>query len=262
MSRKISADRYSVLLFLLTFAALLLAASPAIMGQKDESVGSMPGMDMSKPGMEMSKEEMRKMGPSMAAMAGHMIVTSKWPEQPGDEERAMAVIAAAKATMERYIDYHNALADGYYLLHPDAQQTQWHFPNDANGNAADVKFDPTKPSALLYLKGGHYGYKLEGVMYTARVHESEEELNKRIPLSIARWHQHVNFCAAPADRVKEYFGPHPTFGMFGSINTKAACDAAGGTFYPFMFSWMIHVFPYEKDFKGIFSMNDDVSHVH
>jgi hypothetical protein len=29
-----------------------------------------------------------------------------------------------------------------------------------------------------------------------------------------------------------------------------------------MFTWMIHIFPYEPDFKEVFSMNDDVAHVH
>jgi hypothetical protein len=29
-----------------------------------------------------------------------------------------------------------------------------------------------------------------------------------------------------------------------------------------MFTWMIHIFPYEADFKEVFSMNDDVAHVH
>ena len=27
-----------------------------------------------------------------------------------------------------------------------------------------------------------------------------------------------------------------------------------------MFTWMIHVFPFENDLKDVFSMNDDVPH--
>ena len=50
--------------------------------------------------------------------------------------------------------------------------------------------------------------------------------------------------------------------MFGSIYTREACEAEGGTFYPVIFNWMIHVFPYEDNMKDIFSMNDDVAHVH
>ncbi len=222
----------------------------------DHQMGDMPGMDMS------GTKGMGDMGPSMAAMAGHMIMTTSRPIQPGDEEKAQAVIAAAKATMERYKDYRNALADGYVFEHPKAKQNQYHYMNDANGEAANTRFDPTKPTALLYRKTPHKQFMLEGVMYTAAQHATEDELNARIPLSIARWHEHTNFCAAPEGRSREYFGAHPTFGMFGSVKTKEACDAEGGNFYPFMFTWMIHVFPYEKDFKNIFSMNDDIAHVH
>ncbi len=206
--------------------------------------------------------DMGDMGPSMAAMAGHMYVTPLRPKQPGDEERARAVIAQVKAAMERYKDYKKALADGFVIANPKLEQPQYHFNNEANTREADQHFDPSKPTSLLYLRTPSERYKLEGVMFTARPNATEDELNERIPLSVARWHKHINFCAAPADRVKEYLGAHPKFGMFGSIKTKEACEAAHGTFIPYMFTWMIHVFPYEKDFKDVFSMNDDIPHVH
>jgi hypothetical protein len=50
--------------------------------------------------------------------------------------------------------------------------------------------------------------------------------------------------------------------MFGSIHTAEGCKAEGGTFMPVIFSWMIHVFPYEDSLKDQFSMNDDAPHVH
>jgi hypothetical protein len=127
---------------------------------------------------------------------------------------------------------------------------------------ADLMFDPTKPTSLLYRKTPMQRYKLEGVMFTENVGATEDQLNQRVPLSIARWHEHTNFCAAPADKVKDYHGDHPKFGMFGSIHTKEACDAEGGQFFPVIFSWMIHVFPYEANMKDVFSMNDDEAHVH
>jgi hypothetical protein len=91
---------------------------------------------------------------------------------------------------------------------------------------------------------------------------TEDELNQRVPLSIARWHRHINVCAAPEGRAKEYFGAHPKFGMFGSIKTKEACEAERGTFHTYVFTWMLHVFPFEDDFKQVFCLNDDVAHVH
>jgi hypothetical protein len=69
--------------------------------------------------------------------------------------------------------------------------------------AARSHFDPSKPTSLLYTKTADGGYKLVGAMYTDRVGATEDELNALIPLSIARWHQHVYFCKAPAGRKDE-----------------------------------------------------------
>ncbi len=214
----------------------------------DTVMGSMKGMSV--------------MGQSMAAMSNHMCITPVRLPQPGDEDRAKAVVAQVKATLEKYKDYKKAIADGFIQGNPSVDQPQFHFTNDANAKLADTTFDPTRPTSLLYFRTPMQKFKLEGVMFTARPNASEDELNQRIPLSVARWHKHTNFCAAPASKVKEYFGDHPKFGMFGSIHTKEACDADGGTFLPVVFTWMIHVFPYEDDFKDVFSMNDDVIHVH
>jgi hypothetical protein len=46
---------------------------------------------------------------------------------------------------------------------------------------------------------------------------------------------------APANKVNEYYGEHPKFGMFGSIHTAEVCKVARGVaFYSVIFSWMIH----------------------
>ena len=246
----------------LILEAVLLVAVPG-RGLQDQGKDSMAGMDMSGGKGKMGDmADMKDMGPSMAAMAGHMAVTPVWPKQPGDEAKAEDVVAQAKAAMERYKDYRKALADGYVIANPKLEQPQYHFNNEENVKLAETKFDPTRPSSLLYRRTPTQRYKLEGVMFTDRVGASEDELNERIPLSVVRWHQHTNFCAAPADKVKDYHADKPKFGMFGSIHTKEACVAEGGTFFPVMFNWMIHVFPYEEKLKDVFSMNDDVAHVH
>jgi hypothetical protein len=247
----------------LVFEAVFLTALPGHAWQQDQQKDSMAGMNMSDgKGNMKDMADMKSMGPSMAAMAGHMTITPVWPKEPGDEAKAKEVVAEAKATMERYKDYRNALADGYVIANPKLEQPQYHFNKEANARDADFHFDPSKPTSLLYRRTPYQQYKLEGVMYTARPNATEEDLNGRIPLSVARWHEHTNFCEAPADRVKDYQAAHPKFGMFGSINTKQSCEAEGGIFHPYMFTWMIHVFPYESDFKDVFSMNDDVPHVH
>ena len=93
-------------------------------------------------------------------------------------------------------------------------------------------------------------------MYTDRLRASEDELNSRIPLSIARWHQHINFCVAPRGQLAAYFGPHAKFGLMGSIVTKDQCDAAGGFFLPHVLGWMVHVYPYETDPRKVWAVDD------
>jgi hypothetical protein len=193
----------------------------------------------------------------MSGMAGHMYMTTLRPLQPGDKQKAAAIVAAAKQAMAPYQDYRKALADGYHIFLPNVPQPQYHFTNSLNAIEAQVHFDPLKPTSLLYRKTPDGGYKLIGVMYTDRVNAGEDEIDNRVPLSIARWHQHVNFCRAPLGKISESFGPHPEFGALGSINTREACEAAGGTFLPHVFGWMVHVYPYETDPKRIWSVDDD-----
>lgn len=213
--------------------------------------------------MATNMHSMNVMGQSMAAMTNHMCITPLRPKHPGDEERAKALVVQVRAAIDKYQDYKKAIADGFVQANPGVVQPQYHFNNQANVRLADTQFDPTKPSSLLYIQTPTQRFKLEGVMFTDSTSATEDELNQRVPLSIARWHEHTNFCGAPANKVNEYHGEHPKFGMFGSIHTAEACKAAGGVaFYPVIFSWMIHIFPYESDLKDQFSMNDDIPHVH
>ena len=194
---------------------------------------------------------------SMPGMAGHMYMTTLRSAKPGDQQKADAIAAAARQAIVPYRDYHKALDDGYEIFLPNIPQQQYHFTNAANGLQARSHFDPLKPTSLLYKKTADGGYELLGVMYTDRVDATEDEIDERIPLSVARWHQHINFCKAPADRKAEYFGPDAKFGLLGSISTKDACDSAGGTFHPHIFGWMVHVYPNEKDPKKVWSTLDD-----
>ena len=130
-----------------------------------------------------------------------------------------------------------------------------------------MEFDPSRPTSLLYEKvparpGGQPGYKLVGVMYTAPYEVSEQELDRRVPLSIARWHLHTNLCVPPHPSIddEDLVGENARFGLRGSIMTVAACRAAGGRFIPHVFGWMVHVYPYEKDPKKIWAAGMDDEH--
>jgi hypothetical protein len=195
----------------------------------------------------------------MADMAGHMYLTALRPLRPGDQQKADAIAAAAKGAMAPYHDFHQALADGHEIFLPNVPQHIYHFTRYEYGREARRQFDP-QPTSLLYKKTVDGEYKLIGAMYTDRFDASEDELNNRIPLSVARWHQHINFCKAPEGQKAAYFGPDAKFGLMGSISTEEECNAAGGEFHPHLFGWMVHVYPYETDPAKVWSVDDDDGH--
>lgn len=208
-------------------------------------------------GMQAAAGSAKMPAGDMAHMAGHMTMTQLRPLQPGDQQKADAVVADAKKAMAPYQDYRKALADGYTIFLPNVPQPVYHFTKRQYAMEAAFQFDPLHPTSLLYRKTKAGGYKLVGVMYTDSRDANMEELNDRIPLSIARWHLHTNFCKAPRGEEAEYFGPNAKFGLLGSITTEQACYAAGGEFYPHIFGWMVHVYPYAKNPKDIWSVHDD-----
>lgn len=254
--------RIVVLISIALLSSVAWGQTPGTMpGNASGSPQSMPSMDMS--GHDMSNQGADKDGDAashvMRSMEGHMDtgphmkMTALRQPKPGDATRAQQVAAEARKASEKYTDYHAALADGFKIFHPEVPQKMYHFTNYGYAMAAAFRFNPEHPTSLLYEKRGD-GYKLVGVMYTAPKRFTEDQLDQRIPLSVAQWHEHVNFCTPPADRRSEMLQPHPQFGLRGSITTQQACDAAGGTFHPVIFNWMVHVYPFEKDQASIWSV--------
>ncbi len=191
-------------------------------------------------------------------VGGHMLMTTLRVKQPGDQARADAIAGAARRFAERYVDYRRALRDGYVIFMPDQKQTVYHFVLESADDAARTRFDADKPAALLYDKVAG-GYKLVGVMYTDRFGASEEELNARVPLSIAQWHEHLNMCVPPDAGRRDWLTGDARFGLGGSITTETACREAGGRFVPHLSGWMTHVYPLEKDPARVWraGMDDD-----
>jgi len=181
------------------------------------------------------------------SMGPHMTLTPVRSGKPGDQARADTVVATLRTVLAKYRDYRVAQADGYEQFLPNIKQPRYHFTNRTNALAAEQSFDPTRPTSLLYDKAGDT-YTLVGAMYTAPRNSTADQLDARIPLSIARWHQHVNICWGPPGTDKSrYLGPGAQFGLLGSISSQAGCDAAGGRFQPVLFNWMVHVYPFETD---------------
>lgn len=219
----------------------------------------MPGHDMPQMSAQDPVADGDASGHAMHSMEGHhmdmgphMKMTALRAPQAGDAEKAQRVAETARGVMEKYKDYRVALNEGFKIFHPEIPQKQYHFTNYRFAIEAAFKFNPEHPTSLLYEKNGD-GYRLVGVMYTAPKRFSEEDLNERIPLSVAQWHEHVNFCLPPKDRKQEAMGPNPKFGLRGSIVTQAECDANKGEFHPVVFNWMVHLYPLEKTSAQIWS---------
>lgn len=229
---------------LLALAALLTASAPALCAQ------AMPGMDMSAADGAMSGD--------MMPMA-HMTMTKLAPMHAGDAARAAAIADTVRVAIEKYRDYHVALEEGFTIFHAEVPQKVYHFTSRPNGFAAIFSFDPSRPTSLLYRKTSN-GYKLIGAMFTAPKRDTPEELNARVPLSVAAWHMHTNLCLPPKGQAQAILpaGSVPSrFGLRGTIATDDACKAAGGRFLPTVFGWMVHVSPWEKNPALVWGTHED-----
>jgi hypothetical protein len=191
----------------------------------------------------------------MAGMAAHMTLTPAEPRQQGDVERAAAIADAVRAGIEPFRDYHKAIAAGFKPGHLDIPEKEYHFSSRENFIAALRQFDVKRPTSLLYEHTSDGGFRLIGAMYTDRRDASDAELDQRIPLSMARWHQHIDLCLPPQGTgLRAMGGPHPQFGPRGSISTAAACTAAGGRFIAHLYGWMVHLYPYEHDLADVYAL--------
>jgi len=250
----------ALFVFTLLLAALPAHRAPAQPGSPQGSAtqapkvdrGSMAGMDM---GDEHASEKaaVGDMTPGHhAAHSAHMTTTAMRAQTPEDVQRAKEVVAQLRAGIEKYRDYHAALNDGFKIFLPNVPQPEYHFTSYRNGFLEGFTFDPTRPTSLLYRKTSS-GYELAGAMYTMPKRATEDQLDARVPLSVAMWHLHTNLCMPPRDQRKT--ADYTKFGLHGSITTQEACDAAGGKFHPVVFGWMVHVYPYEDSTDKIFAMH-------
>jgi len=182
----------------------------------------------------------------------HMHMTAPRPGTPRDQKRAEEIVEQLRAGIEKYQDYRVALDDGYKIFLPNIPQPEYHFTNYTNGFLEAFTFDPARPTSLLYKKTSE-GYELVGAMYTMPKRATQDQLNARVPLSVATWHLHTNLCMPKLGQLRN--ADWTKFGLRGSIATQEACDAAGGRFHPVVFGWMVHVYPYEDSAGKIFAMH-------
>src|SRR5256714_10048618 len=200
---------------------------------------------------------------AMSAMAKHMAYSSPRPLTMADSVRSAQVIDELRQAIAKYQDVTVAEADGYKMFAPQIKnQPQYHFTKGWNALRNQWGFDPARPTSLLYNKDAQGRFHLIGAMYTASRRTSEDELNERVPLSVARWHRHVNWCIPARDAKDRWYetrNGRPIFGPLG-VATKDECDAANGRFIEQAFGWMLHANTFAgNDLKSIWH-DDHMAH--
>ncbi|HEY6394119.1 MAG TPA: hypothetical protein VIX12_01805 [Candidatus Binataceae bacterium] len=226
-----------------------------------------------------SSDSPNAMGAHMK-MDAHMTMTPVRPVRPDDIERANDIVARLRRVLARYRDYHVALAQGFRIFLPTIPQDVYHFTDyQAANEEYRAHFSVERPGSLLYVKKGTSDYVLVGAMYSAPPDSTPEQLDALIPLSVGRWHAHVNVCLPQGITLMDLlhgeigasnldtpgtlpiaanpealnmnhrvgFMADGRFGFLGTISDEASCKAAGGHLVKQAFGWMIHVYPLSGD---------------
>jgi hypothetical protein len=188
--------------------------------------------------------------------SGHMQMTIRQAQEPGDRARADAIVAAAKRVMAEYPTVDAAEAAGFSKFLPNIPLPIEHYTSRKYALEAWFgHFEPMHPTSLIFQRLGST-LKLVGVMYTASNASDRGELDRRVPLSFGIWHRHVDFCRPPKGTpISQLLASNARFGLEGSIQTADACTQAGGTFVPLVFGWMVHVWPNEKTDEAIWAVD-------
>src|SRR5258708_21244774 len=191
----------ALFVFTILLAALPAHRAPAQQASTQESDAQATDVDHSNmPGMDMSDEHANEkaavhdMTPGHHdALSQHMTTTAMRAQTPEDVQRANEVVAQLRAGIKKYRDCHVALNDGFKIFLPNIPQPEYHFTSYRNGFLEALTFDPGRPTSLLYRKTST-GYELAGAIHTMPVPAREDQLNSRVPLSVALWRPASNPC--------------------------------------------------------------------
>jgi hypothetical protein len=194
----------------------------------------------------------------------HMEMSPALRATSADSARAARVARELRTALIQYRDTAAAVADGYHMFLPRVKEQKiYHFTNSWRGVQEAFRFNPARPTSLLYRKAPDGTLMLIGAMYTAPKRFGIEKLDARVPLSIARWHKHVNWCVpkrGATQRWLERQNGEPVFGPESPIATKEACDMVGGDFHSNLFGWMLHANVFEGDDPATIWGDDHMKH--
>jgi len=172
----------------------------------------------------------------MAAMRPghmHMSFTPARPPNSADSAKALAVVHTLRSAISRYPTLAAAESAGYRSRLPQAMQQRRRILHVARAKSRDGTgdFDPASPPALLYRRDERGRFLLAGAMFVAPEGATEDDLDAGIPLSVARWHRHLDVCRGPRGEVKP---------RYRRATTLSACEALGGRFRSES-RYMVHV---------------------
>ena len=230
--------------------SLIVIVAPACRAQSHDSMPGMSGMSLPDSADRQVAVAANEQMSGPMSTDPHMVMTPFRPLAPGDSARAAALIAEMRRDLARFRNVDSAITSGYRPLFPGVPQPVYHFTNLFNALGERLRFDAARPTSLLYRREPSGAYVLIGAMYDDAPDTPLDELDRRVPLSIAHWHRHVNWCLPPRgapERWRERKDGHPVFGPRSPIATAEACAAAGGRFVPHLFGWMVHVNAFAGD---------------
>src|SRR6266852_9654477 len=144
--------------------ALVLVAT-ACRAQQPAQSGEMGAMDSTDHNATAAAHE--AMSGTMGADP-HLRMTAARPATAADSDRAAALVVQIREALGKYRDVRVAEADGFRQFLPGVQQPVYHFTNWLNALEEGFRFEPAKPTSLLYRRRGDGGFELIGAMYADR----------------------------------------------------------------------------------------------
>jgi hypothetical protein len=208
---------------------------------------------------QQSHDDMVMSPASMSAMAAHMEMTPLRSPNKADSIRAAKLVIELRSAIAKYRDVNVAVSEGFRQFAPQIKnQPVYHFTNYRWAVENEFGFDASRPTSLLYKKDPKGNFVLVGAMYTAPKRFSYDKLDERVPLSVAQWHKHVNWCIPPAghnERWAETRNGKPVFGPLG-VSSEAECESAGGRFEKEIFNWMVHANVFASDDPSVIWSDD------
>jgi hypothetical protein len=193
--------------------------------------------------------------PDSGARSRHLRVLDRSSATAGDSARADLLVLEMRDGLGRYRDIAQARADGFRELATPDSVGITHLVNWRWAVEEAFRFNPAKPTALVYRARRDGKRVLLGAMYTAPDGATPDALDRRVPVRIGRWHQHVDWCTPKrgddARWTETGRDGAPKFGPASRIDTRQACDSVAGAFHPHVFGWMLHANVFASDEPGV-----------